>query len=160
MRFHDLVMRHQIFILNLRYQNFNILWDTPSTVIRLHPCCWLLLLTIPWKVSVLTGALHQGIASDSWRDHVPMVDPKQNIWSKWISEINKTSCEISYALKWRRLCTSRSSGDVDNAYSWNQIEHFFHCFIVSIPIYHLEQGWWISIFAYQLKHANKILNIT
>lgn len=159
MRFHDLVMRHQIFILKLTLSEFQYFMGHSKHCHKTAPLLLIIFAHHSLKVSVLTGALHQGIASDSWRDHVPMVDPKQNIWSKWISEINKTSCEISYALKWRRLCTSRSSGDVDNAYSWNQIEHFFHCFIVSIPIYHLEQGWWISIFAYQLKHANKILNM-
>lgn len=61
-----------------------------------------------------------------------MIEPKQQILSKQVSEINKADYFVICALKQGNLSTFGSSGGVLKACNWNQVA--FHCFIIRIPI--------------------------
>lgn len=51
-----------------------------------------------------------------------MIEPKQQILSKQVSEINKADYFVICALKQRNLSTFGSSGGVLKACNWNQVE--------------------------------------
>lgn len=51
-----------------------------------------------------------------------MIEPKQQILSKQVSEINKADYFVICALKQGNLSTFGSSGGVLKACNWNQVE--------------------------------------